>query len=149
MRSGASVWILLAATATGLCRGGGAVDHLAAVADVERRLVRDGQRLRQTAPASAPQAPAVPAIEVPSANAVTPQAPAVASVPATVESNSEASVPVASGMLRIVTQPEGATVTVDGESRGVSPVRVDRLSLGAHSVSASLADIRLRGRAFS
>jgi TonB family protein len=43
------------------------------------------------------------------------------------------------GLLRVVTQPAGAAITVDGEARGVSPVRVDGLALGRHSVSASLA----------
>jgi serine/threonine-protein kinase len=43
------------------------------------------------------------------------------------------------GVLRILTQPAGAAVTVDGEARGVSPLRVEGLALGQHSVSASLS----------
>jgi serine/threonine-protein kinase len=43
------------------------------------------------------------------------------------------------GIIRVVTQPPGAAITIDGEARGVSPVRVEGLALGQHSVSASLA----------
>ncbi len=137
IRSSASPWILLAATAL-VCAVAAVLSIIWLRSPMWSDLWYAMSSGSQDAPASGAPAPAVPAIEAPPANAVPPQAPAAATVPTTVESNSGASVSVASGMLRIVTQPEGAAVTVDGESRGVSPVRVDRLSLGAHSVSASL-----------
>jgi TonB family protein len=74
----------------------------------------------------APAAPAVPGSEVPAPVTAAPAPAATTAVETT-------------GMLRIVTQPAGAAITLDGEARGESPVRVDRLPLGRHSISASLA----------
>jgi TonB family protein len=47
-------------------------------------------------------------------------------------------VPVISGLVRVTTQPAGATVAVDGEPRGVAPVEVAELALGAHEVRVEL-----------
>lgn len=43
--------------------------------------------------------------------------------------------PAAAGRLSIVTDPPGARVAVDGQSRGVSPLLVDDLDVGEHLVS--------------
>jgi TonB family protein len=50
----------------------------------------------------------------------------------------EADVLAISGSVRVVTQPPGATVTVDGVARGASPLDVPELALGAHEVRAEL-----------
>jgi len=38
------------------------------------------------------------------------------------------------GSLEVLSDPEGATVVVDGKSRGVTPLTIDDLSIGSHSV---------------
>jgi TonB family protein len=45
---------------------------------------------------------------------------------------------VASGTLRVESQPPGATVMVDGQSRGVTPLEVPGLALGSHEVKVEL-----------
>ncbi|MFW5921477.1 MAG: PEGA domain-containing protein, partial [Polyangiales bacterium] len=45
--------------------------------------------------------------------------------------------PEETGSIRVVTQPSGATVTVDGEAVGESPVTADELSPGEHIVEAT------------
>jgi serine/threonine-protein kinase len=50
----------------------------------------------------------------------------------------QADVLAISGALRVATQPPGAAVTVDGVSRGASPVDVAELPLGAHEVRVEL-----------
>ncbi|HVR69504.1 MAG TPA: TonB family protein [Vicinamibacteria bacterium] len=47
-------------------------------------------------------------------------------------------VPSISGLVRVATQPAGATVIVDGEPRGSAPVEVPELALGAHEVRVEL-----------
>lgn len=42
------------------------------------------------------------------------------------------------GTLSVVTEPPGATVVVDGEHRGVSPIELPELTPGAHRVEISL-----------
>jgi TonB family protein len=47
-------------------------------------------------------------------------------------------VPSITGVVRVVSQPPGATVTVDGQVRGATPVDVGELPLGAHEVKVDL-----------
>jgi TonB family protein len=47
-------------------------------------------------------------------------------------------VPSITGLLRVATQPPGAAVSVDGEPRGVTPLDVPDLALGAHDVRVEL-----------
>jgi TonB family protein len=42
------------------------------------------------------------------------------------------------GLLRIATQPPGATVTVNGEARGATPLEVGGLAFGGHEVKVDL-----------
>jgi len=44
--------------------------------------------------------------------------------------------------LAVVTTPDGATVTVDGENRGFSPLVLDRVTEGEHQITLSLTDYR-------
>ena len=46
--------------------------------------------------------------------------------------------PSISGVVRVASQPPGATVTVDGQARGATPVDVGELPLGAHEVRVEL-----------
>jgi TonB family protein len=64
-----------------------------------------------------------------------------------------ATVLIATGSLRVVTTPAGATITVDGSVRGTSPLRLRNLALAEHTVAISLQgfereeqQVRLTGR---
>jgi serine/threonine-protein kinase len=46
--------------------------------------------------------------------------------------------PAPAGLLRVATQPAGATVTVNGEARGATPLELGGLALGAHEVRVEL-----------
>ena len=47
--------------------------------------------------------------------------------------------PAQSGRLQISTEPDGATVSIDGEPRGVSPILIEDLTAGPHEVTVSRA----------
>jgi TonB family protein len=69
--------------------------------------------------------------------ATAPDAPPVTAAAApTPEPTSD--IPAISGLVRVATQPAGATVTIDGQPRGAAPVEVADLALGAHEVKVEL-----------
>ena len=96
---------------------------------------------RTETPSSAPisATPAAGLTQAPETAAAVPQTTAVASPAEPAAAPGNATPAVVIGVLRIVTQPAGATITVDGKLQGVAPVRVDGLSIGGHSISASLS----------
>jgi serine/threonine protein kinase len=53
---------------------------------------------------------------------------------------------VESGRLRVRSTPAGASVLVDGESRGVTPLDLGNLALGAHAIEVSYPDHNKRQR---
>jgi TonB family protein len=46
--------------------------------------------------------------------------------------------PAITGFLRVVTQPSGATVILNGQTRGATPLELPELALGAHEVKLEL-----------
>jgi TonB family protein len=47
-------------------------------------------------------------------------------------------IPSITGVVRVATQPPGATVTIDGQPHGAAPLEVADLALGAHEVKVEL-----------
>jgi TonB family protein len=84
-------------------------------------LVKGGDDVAETQPP-----PTATPTAAPSRRAVRPPAEAVSEVPAI------------TGLLRVATQPPGASVTVDGEPRGATPLELADLGLGAHDVRVEL-----------
>jgi TonB family protein len=56
----------------------------------------------------------------------------------------ESPAPATTGTLRVETQPAGATVTVNGEARGVTPVDIADLPLGTYEVKLELKGFETR-----
>jgi formylglycine-generating enzyme required for sulfatase activity len=52
------------------------------------------------------------------------------------------------GTLQVVTEPLGASVTIDGQERGVTPLAVSDLLIGQHSLSLNLANHKSETRSF-
>ncbi len=75
-----------------------------------------------------------------------PLAPTTPPVPPVSEENVSKSVPVAAGRLLVRSTPAGASVVVDGQSRGVTPLTVGELALGAHTIEVSRPDHDTRRR---
>jgi len=92
---------------------------------------------KPTAPATQPPAP----ISKPTAATVSKQTAAPSS-----EEKVSSPAPVASGRLQVRSSPAGAGVVIDGQSRGVTPLTLRDLALGAHTIEVSHPDHNSRQR---
>jgi TonB family protein len=64
---------------------------------------------------------------------ITPSAP-----PTTLARRAPAPAPAALGAIRVVSEPPGATITIDGQPRGVTPADLTDVPLGAHEIKLEL-----------
>ena len=92
---------------------------------------------KPTAPATQPPAP----ISKPTAATVSKQTAAPSS-----EEKVSSPAPVASGRLQVRSSPAGAGVVIDGQTRGVTPLTLRDLALGAHTIEVSHPDHNSRQR---
>jgi tetratricopeptide (TPR) repeat protein len=51
---------------------------------------------------------------------------------------------VTTGRLDVTSQPPGASVTVDGNRRGITPISIDQIAVGPHQVAISSGDSTIR-----
>jgi TonB family protein len=101
---------------------GGALFGVVAAAAIGGWLLTRGGDVSATQPVPTPVPTAPPSMPV--------------AAPPSVEPASQ--VPSITGVVRVVSQPPGATVTVDGQVRGATPLDVGELPLGAHEVKVDL-----------
>ena len=92
---------------------------------------------KPTAPAMQPPAP----ISKPTVATVAKQTAAPSS-----EEKVSSPAPVASGRLQVRSSPAGAGVVIDGQTRGVTPLTLRDLALGAHTIEVSHPDHNSRQR---
>jgi hypothetical protein len=52
--------------------------------------------------------------------------------------------PATTGRLDVASQPPGASVTVDGARRGITPISIDQIAVGTHQVTISRGDATVR-----
>ncbi len=106
--------------------------------------IAESQPVRAAVEAPKPTAPATPApapISKPTVATVSKQTVAPSS-----EEKVSSPPPVASGRLQVRSSPAGAGVVIDGQSRGVTPLTLRDLALGAHTIEVSHPDHNSRQR---